>query len=137
MPYFRERPLRLFCFPIMLLLGSCAPKVECDSPETRSAVLATVSNDHSNALGEFAARNSDVSKETDSKSERAKPFYRLGEKIVTVSTSGDKQTLKCSGGISVVVGDTRASKEVDFTVQRSTDGKTSVSVEPFQFEPNK
>ena len=27
----------------------------------------------------------------------------------------------------------KASKEVDFTVQQSADGKTTVSVEPFQF----
>jgi len=33
----------------------------------------------------------------------------------------------------VTVGQTKASKEVDFTVQQASDGKTSVSVEPFQF----
>jgi len=134
----QKRPLAVFCFPILLLLGNCAPKVECDSPETRNAVLTTVSDDHRNPLVTFAAKKSDVSKEpteSDAKSERAKPFYRLGETIVTVSTSADKQTLKCSGAISVIVGDTKATKDVNFTVQKSTDGKISVAVDPFQFEP--
>jgi hypothetical protein len=31
------------------------------------------------------------------------------------------------------VGDTKASKEVHFTVQQAADGKMSVSVVPFQF----
>jgi hypothetical protein len=43
----------------------------------------------------------------------AKPFYGLGEKIATMSTSEDKRTLTCSGAISVVVGDTKAPKEVN------------------------
>ena len=34
-----------------------------------------------------------------------------------------------------VCGDTKASKEVNFTVQQS-DGKVAVSVEPFQFKAN-
>jgi len=65
--------------------------------------------------------------------ESTKPLYLLGEKIVTTSTSADKRTLKCSGSISVTVGDTKASKEVNFTVQQSSDGKIDVSVDPFQF----
>jgi hypothetical protein len=138
MLYLNERLLAAFCFPVLLLLGNCAPKVECDSSETRDAVLAAVSADHRNPLVTFAAKNSDVSKESAqsaTESERAKPFYRLGETIVTVSTSDDKRTLKCSGAISVIVGDTKASKDVNFTVQRSTDGNISVSVDPFQFDP--
>jgi hypothetical protein len=31
------------------------------------------------------------------------------------------------------VGDAKASKEIEFTAQRSSDGKISVSVTPFQF----
>jgi hypothetical protein len=53
--------------------------------------------------------------------------------MVTTSTSDNKRTLKCSGSLSVTVGDTKASKEVDFTVQQSPDGKITVSVAPFQF----
>jgi hypothetical protein len=41
--------------------------------------------------------------------------------------------LECSGSISVTVGNTKASKELNFTVQQSLDGKITVSVAPFQF----
>jgi hypothetical protein len=118
---------------VLILFGSCSPKVECDSPETRVSVLATMSNDHTNPLGNYAAKNSNVATEVEKSpiSETAKPFYRLGEKMVTTGKS--KDTLMCSGAISVTVGDTKASKEVNFTVQRSSDGKLSVSVAPFQF----
>jgi hypothetical protein len=51
--------------------------------------------------------------------------------MVTVSTDDTKRTLKCSG--AVTVGDVKASKEVNFTVQQASDGKSTVSVEPFQF----
>jgi hypothetical protein len=53
--------------------------------------------------------------------------------MITTSTSNNKRTLRCSGSLSVTVGDTKASKEVNFTVQQSSDGKIAVSVDPFQF----
>jgi hypothetical protein len=136
MACFCERPLVVWSFPLLIFLSGCgAPKVECDSSETRDAVLKTISDNHNNALGTFAAKNSNVAKDVEKSpnSESAKPLYVLGEKIVTTSTSADKRTLKCSGSISVIVGDTKASKEVTFTVQRPPDGKISVSVDPFQF----
>jgi hypothetical protein len=80
------------------------------SLETRKAVLDIVSDDHHNPLVEFAAKNS------------------------TAKASPDKRTLQCSGAISAGVGDVKASKEIGFTVQRSADGKLSVSVTPFQFQ---
>src|SRR5947209_7103466 len=46
--------------PIRLFLASCDAKPECDSPETRKAVLDSVSDDHRNPLVEFAAHNSTV-----------------------------------------------------------------------------
>jgi hypothetical protein len=123
-------------FLVIFLVG-CEAKPECDSFETRNAVLKTVSDDHRNALAEYAAKRSDVTKSSDasSKAEQAKqqPLYVLGEKIVTTSTSADKRTLKCSGSISATVGGTKASKEINFTVQQS-EGKTTVSVDPFQFQ---
>jgi hypothetical protein len=96
-----------------------------------------VENDHKNALGEFAANNSTTASDAGKKADasRRQPIYVLGEKLVTTSTS--KQTLKCSGALSVTVGDIKASKEVDFTVQRTPDGKLAISVEPFQFEPSR
>jgi hypothetical protein len=108
---------------------------ECDSSETRSAVLQTISDDHSNALVDYAARHPSTAKSsaTSPEAEKQRPLYLLGEQIVTTSTSENKQTLKCSGSISVTVGDTKASKEINFTAQKSSDGKLSVSVAPFQF----
>jgi hypothetical protein len=137
MPYFRERSMVLWSFPFLIFLSGCSAKPECDSPETRNAVLQTILNDHNNPLVKYAARNSTTAKSSDAslESEKSKqrPLYLLGEKIVTTSTSEDKRTLTCSGPISVTVGDTKASKEVQFTVQQSPDGKLSVSVAPFQF----
>jgi hypothetical protein len=124
-----------FSFPNFL--GGCDAKPECDSFETRNAVLQTVSDDHNNALVEYAAKNSTIAKSRDvipeAEKSKQKPLYVLGEKIVTTSTSENKRTLKCSGSMSVIVDDTKASKEVKFTVQQSSDGKITVSVAPFQF----
>jgi hypothetical protein len=136
MPYFRKRPLAFCSLPFLALLGGCdaQPKPECDSFETRNAVLQTVSSDHENHLAKFAAAEASPH-EADAAAEKTdqKPLYVLGDKMVTLSTSDNKRTLKCSGALSVTVGQTKASKEVDFTVQQASDGKTSVSVEPFQF----
>ena len=113
----------------MLVFSSgCSAQPECDSIETRNAVLQFILDDHNNPLLDYAARNSTV-KITES----TKPLYQLGQRMVTTSTSRDKQTLKCSGPLSVAVGDLKATKEVNFTVQQTSDGKLSVSVEPFQF----
>jgi hypothetical protein len=138
MPNFRRRPTVFWIFPFLILVG-CDAKPECNSFETRNAVLKTISEDHRNALVEYAAKGSNATKFSDASSEAEKskqqPQYVLGEKVATTSTSADKRTLKCSGSISATVGDTKASKEVNFTVQES-DGKVAVSVEPFQFKAN-
>jgi hypothetical protein len=143
MPYFRERPLGLLSLLCLVFLAACGAKPECDSFETRNAVLQFISDNHNNPLAVYAAKNSTANKDgsnnsspdaaKSANSEKEKPLYRLGERIVTTSTSDDKRTLKCSGAISATVGDTKASKEVNFTVQQLPDGKISVSVEPFQF----
>lgn len=129
MPYCTHRLLVIGSLPILMSLGGCDPKPECDSPETRKAILDIVSDDHRNPLVEFAARNSTAKVSL----ENNKPLYLLGEKIVTTSSSNQKGTLQCSGAISVTVGDVKASKEIEFSVQKATDGKLSVSVTPFQF----
>lgn len=129
MQFFPNRLLVLWSLPIVMCLGGCETKPECDSPETRKAVLDIVSDDHRNPLVEFAARNSTAKASL----ENSKPLYLLGEKIVTTASSNGKRTLQCSGAISVSVGDVKASKEVDFSVQKAADGKLSVSVTPFQF----
>jgi hypothetical protein len=130
------RRIVFWSFPFLIFLGGCHAKPECDSFETRNAVLQTVSDDHNNALVKFAAKNSATTKPSDASQEAdnsKQPLYVLGEKTVTTSASEDRRTLKCSGSMSVTVGDTKASKEINFTVQQSTDGKISVSVAPFQF----
>ena len=95
------------------------PKPECDSPETRKAILDIVSDDHRNPLVEFAARNSTAKNSTAKASlEYNKPLYLLGEKIVTTSSSNQKRTLQCSGAISVTVGDVKASRRSSFPCRR-------------------
>src|ERR1700712_636123 len=108
MPYGRERSLIFWTGPFLFLLSGCGPKVECDSIETRTAVLQIVSDDHKNPLANFAADNNSNNPGSGA---AAKPLYLLGQRIVTSSVSADKRTLKCSGPISVSVGDTKASKE--------------------------
>ncbi|KWV52914.1 hypothetical protein AS156_09775 [Bradyrhizobium macuxiense] len=110
-------------------MGGCSDKLDCDSIETRKAVLQMVADDHRNPLAKYAAKESTAKPS----SENTKPLYLLGDKIVTTSVSADKRTLQCSGAISAAVGDTKASKKIDFTVQQTSDGKISVSVVPFQF----
>ena len=137
MPYFRSRSLAVLAVSTLFVPGICVAAPECDSIETRKALLDFVSGDGSNPLVTYAAKNSTAGQasaagETQNpKSER--PLYQLGQRIVTTSTSSDKLTLKCSGGISAAVDDTKATKEVTFTVQQSSDGKISVSVDPFKF----
>jgi hypothetical protein len=138
-----ERSLVLTGLLFLLFLSGCSAKPECESIETRSAVLNIVSSDHGNPLIAYAAKNSSANKDDIKNSTleenkppgsaNMKPMYLLGQKIVTTSISGDKRTLQCSGEISVAVNDIKAAKEINFTVQQSSDGKLSVSVAPFQF----
>jgi hypothetical protein len=136
MPYFRSRSLIFWSVLFLFISSGCIAAPECDSIETRKAVLDFVSGDGSNPLVTYAAKNSTAGKDADAgkspNPDSGKPLYQLGQKIVTTSTSKDKQTVKCSGGISAAV-DTKATKEVTFTVQQSSDGKISVSVDPFKF----
>lgn len=132
MPPAPSRWLVCAIFPLVLFAGECSARPACDSIETRNAVLQFVLADRNNALLAFAAKNSTASKDGPG-SDSAKPLYELGQTIVTTSTSKDKLTLTCSGPLSVAAGDLKATKEVNFTVQQASDGKLSVSVEPFQF----
>jgi hypothetical protein len=137
MLYFRGRPLVLFGLPLLIVLSGCkadAPS-ECGTSEVRNDVLKSVSDDPGNRLLAFAAGNSTANRDSASTANPVgeKPVYALGEETVTTSTSADKRTFQCSAEISVTVGGTTASKEVDFTVQKAPDGRISVSVVPFQF----
>lgn len=137
MRYFSSRSLTCCSLPVLFCLSGCGGRPECDSIESRQAVLQIVSDDHNNPLARYAAENPNAAKPSDGSPEaeksRQEPSYLLGDKIVTTSTSNDKRTLKCRGEISATVGGTKASKDVDFTVQQAPDGKISVSVDPFRF----
>ena len=136
MRYFRERPLVLFGLPLLIFLSGCkAQPSECDTAEIRNDVLKSVSDDPNNRLAAYAANNSTANPDSagTASPQGEKPLYALGEEIVTTSTGADKRTFQCSSEISVTVGGTTASKEVNFTVQKASDGKISVSVAPFQF----
>ena len=125
-----ENQFSLWPFPILLLLTACgSSEPECDTIETRQAVLQSVADDHNNPLVAFAERDSSMK----AKLKNSKPLYQLSQKIVTTKKDRDKRTLQCSGGISVSVGDTKATKEIEFSVQRTSDGNISVAVVPFQF----
>lgn len=117
----------------MFLSGCDSAKPECDTPEARSAVLKIVSDDHGNRLAVYAANHPPSDAASKAGPEGAKPLYMLGDKMITVSRSADKRTLQCTGALSATVNGTRASKEVNFTVQLASDGKISVSVAPFEF----
>lgn len=131
------KSLVFLSFPFLVVSTACIAAPECDSIETRKAVLQFVLGDGSNPLRTYTAKNSTAGKNSAAgkspDSEGEKVQYQLGQKIVTTSTSKDKLTVKCSGGISAAVDDIKATKEVTFTVQQSADGKVSVSVDPFEF----
>jgi hypothetical protein len=137
MPNFANRSLVCWSLPFLIVSSGCVAAPECDSIESRKAVLQFVLGDGNNPLGTYAAKNStagEASAAARSQTPKSEtPLYQLGQKIVTTSTSKDKLTVKCSGGISAAVGDIKATKEVTFTVQQSADGKISISVDPFQF----
>ena len=136
MTYFASRSI-IAVFPFLVASSGCIAGPTCDSIEARKAVLEFVLGDSNNPLASYTAQNSATGMATaHAKSQyprSEKPQYQLGQRLVTTSTSKDKRTVKCSGGISAAVGDIKATKEVTFTVQQSSNGKISVSVDPFQF----
>jgi hypothetical protein len=128
MPYPSDRSA-FWTLPFVILLSGCGgAEPECDTIETRQAVLQAVSDDHNNPLVAFAERDSSMKAAL----KDSKPLYQLGQRLVTTKKDG-KRTLQCSGAISVSVGDTKATKEIEFSVQRTSDDNVSVAVVPFQF----
>jgi hypothetical protein len=104
-----------------------------------------VSSDNHNPLAKYAAKNSSVvqaklsSASTDAEKsgilEEAvqRATYVLGETISTNSKSKNKRQVTCSGVLSATVDDATAHKQIDFKVERASDGKMSVLVTPFRF----
>jgi hypothetical protein len=147
MKLFREEHRILGCFSVLLLLGGCGgPEPECDSVESRKSVVKIVSDDSDNPLVNYAVKDSSsvAAMVSDAKSEaqkstvlekaRRNAVYVLDETIRVRSRNRAARSVDCSGLLSVTVGgDTTAQKEIDFKVELTTDGATSVSVSPFLF----
>ncbi|MGY8664893.1 hypothetical protein Q3C01_21395 [Bradyrhizobium sp. UFLA05-109] len=146
MKHFREAQPVLGCLPVLLLLSSCGgATLECESLDTRTAVVKIVSDDSNNALVSYAVKNSTavaaMISNTNTEAEklailekvRQGAAYRLDDTIRTNSRGKAKRAVSCTGLLYVTVEDVTAQKEVDFKVERAADGKISISVSPFQF----
>ena len=142
----KEQLLVLWCLSASLLLSSCGGAgPECGSLDTRNSLVKIVSDDTHNKLLNYAAENSSsvAAMLGDAKSEAEKSaiwekarqgaVYRLDDTILTNSRNRATRAVTCSGLLYVTVGNTIAQKQVDFKVERTTDGKMSVSVDPFLF----
>lgn len=145
--YFRERQTVLWSLPVLLLLSGCGgAEPECDSLDTRNSVVKIVSGDTSNALVNYAAKNSSVVEARVNKASteaeklaiwetaRQGATYNLGEATSTNLKRKDRRAVTCSALLSATVEDATAQKQVVFKVEQTPDGNVSVSVSPFQFK---
>jgi hypothetical protein len=143
-PFRKKQPLALWWFSVFLLLNGCGgAEPECDSLDTHSSVVKIISDDSNNKLVDYAVKNSNsvaaMVSNTNTEAEklaiwekaRQGAVYRLDDTILTKNRAA--RAVTCSGLLYVTVGDTTAQKQVDFRVERTTDGKMSVSVDPFLF----
>ena len=142
----KKQPLALWWFSVLLLLNGCGgAEPECDSLDTHNSVVKIISDDSNNALVNYAVNNSSsvaaMVSNTNTEAEklaiwekaRQGAVYRLDDTILTNSRNRATRAVTCSGLLYVTVGDTIAEKQVDFKVEQTTDGKMSVSVDPFLF----
>ena len=145
-PFREKQPLALWWFSVLLLLNGCGgTEPECDSLDTRNSVVKIIAVDSNNALVKYAVKNSgtvatmmnNTSKEAEKLAilEKAQQgaTYRLDDIILTNSRNWATRSVACSGLLYVTVGDTTAQKQIDFKVERTMDGRMSVSVDPFLF----
>jgi hypothetical protein len=149
MRHLRERQAFAGIVPVLLLLSGCGEAgPDCNSADSRASVINTISGNSHNALVDYAVKNSDAlktrakaaSSDADKSAmleqARQSAVYRLSDAITTNSKSKDKQTVTCSGTMFTTVEGDIVQKQVDFRVEQASDGKLSVSVSPFQFDPN-
>ena len=128
----------------MLLLSGCGEAgPDCGAADVRNSVIKSVADDRNNPLLDFAVKNSDSVEEMMSHAnaeaeksaivEKAKQgaIYTLDDTVVV--NSRNRTAAACTGLLYVTVGDTTAQKEVEFKVEQTAEGKTSVSVKPFLF----
>jgi hypothetical protein len=145
-PSRKRLPFASWWFSVLLLLNGCGgAEPECDSLDTHNAVVEIISGDSNNALVKYAVKNSNsvaaMASNANTEAEklaiwekaRQGAVYRLDDTILTSSRNRATREITCSGLLYVTVGDTIAQKQVDFKVERTTDGKMSVSVDPFLF----
>ena len=145
-PFVKAQFLVLGYFSIPLSLSGCGgAELECDSLESRKSVVKIIADDNNNALVNYAANNSSVVAamvgNANTKADRlmileeAKrgAVYKLDDTIRMNSKNRTAHVVTCSGILDVTVADTTAEKQVDFRVERASDGKMSVSVDPFLF----
>jgi hypothetical protein len=145
-PFRKKQSLALWWFSVLLLLNGCGGgEPKCDSLDTHNSVVKIISDDSNNALVNYAVKNSSsvAAMESNTNTEAEKlaiwekarqgAVYRLDDTILTNSRNRATRAVTCSGLLYVTVGDTIAQKQVDFKVERTTDGKMSVSVDPFLF----
>ncbi|SIO63228.1 hypothetical protein SAMN05443247_09642 [Bradyrhizobium erythrophlei] len=145
-PSRKKQPLALWWFSVLLLLNGCGgAEPECDSLDTHNSVVKIISDDSNNALVNYAVKNSssvaamvsnantEAEKLAIWEKARQGAVYRLDDTILTNSRNRATRRVTCSGLLYVTVGDTIAQKQVDFKVERTTDGQMSVSVDPFLF----
>jgi hypothetical protein len=142
----RNLPLAAWWFSALFLLAGCGgAETGCGSLDSRASVVKIISDDSSNALVNYAVKNStsvaamvsnahtEAEKLAVWQKARQGAVYRLDDTVVTNSRSRTTGALTCSGLLYVTVGNTTAAKQVDFKIERATDGKTSISVNPFLF----
>ena len=145
-PFRKKQPLSLWWLSVLLLLNGCGgAEPECDSLDTRNSLVKIISDDSNNALVNYAVKNSSsvaaMVSSTNTEAEklaiwekaRQGAAYKLDDTILANSRNRATGAVTCSGLLYVTVGDTTAQKQVDFKVERKTDGKMSVSVNPFLF----
>jgi hypothetical protein len=144
---FREsRLLAPWGLLLLLSLNSCGgAETACDSSSARTFVVKIISDNDSNALVNYAIKNSssvaalmenantEAQKLAVWDNARQGAIYRLDDTIRTNSRDWKTGATSCSGLLSVTVGDTTAQKQVDFNVEPARDGEISVSVTPFLF----
>ena len=140
----KQQPSVLWCFPVLFILVGCGDVgPDCATPAVRNSVLKSVAGDTNNRLVNFAVDNSDavaellghakaeVEKSAIRDKAKQQAVYSLDDTVV-VNSKKQGEAL-CTGLLYVRVGDTTVQKEIDFRVEQAADGKTSVSVKPFQF----
>lgn len=142
----KYQPLPSWRLLVPLLLSACGgADTGCDSLGARTSVVKIISDDGNNALLNYAVKNSSsVAAMVSSANTEAEKLavweharqgavYELNDKVRTNSRRGATGAFSCSALLSVTVGDTTAQKQVDFKVEPTTNGKMSVSVNPFLF----